>query len=423
MNERHTFILKGHIIYSASPTELKTYEDHYLICEDGKVVGVYDQLPPCYQDKPMTDYGNRLIIPGLVDLHLHAPQYPFMGSGMDMELIPWLNHYAFVEEAKYQDLGYAQSAYSRFVSDLVKSPTTRAVIFATLHVPATQHLMTLLEQSGLDSFVGKVNMDRNSPDTLCETTEDSIAATKDWLGSCQSTRIKPILTPRFVPSCSDDLLAALGQIAKESGLPVQSHLSENKDEIAWVSQLHPRSSCYGNAYEQYGLFGNYSPTIMAHCVHPTEVEMDLLASQGIYVAHCPQSNTNLSSGIAPIRKMLARHIRVGLGTDVAGGASLSLFRAMTDAIQVSKLYRVLCDADCMPLTLAEVFYMATKGGGSFWGAVGSFEPGYAFDALVIDDTSLQTTRHFTLPERLERMIYLATDQNIVAKYVNGISIL
>lgn len=423
MNSNHTFVLKGHIIYSATPTELKTHASSYLVCEQGKVVAIYSQLPPEHQDKPLIDYGDRIIIPGLIDLHMHAPQYPFMGSGMDMELIPWLNHYAFVEEAKYADLTYAQEAYTHFVTDLINSPTTRAVMFATLHVPATQCLMTLLEQSGLHAFVGKVNMDRNSPDTLCEDTAGAIQATHDWLDTCQSTKIKPILTPRFIPSCSEPLLKSLGELAKAMQLPIQSHLSENKDEIAWVQQLHPHASCYGNAYEQYGLLGNYSPTIMAHCVHPTDTELALLATHQVYVAHCPQSNMNLSSGIAPIRKMLDRHIPIGLGTDVAAGASLSLFRAMSDAIQVSKLYRVLVDPSSAPLTVPEVFHMATKGGGSFFGKVGSFEPGYDFDAVVLDDTALLHKRDFTLAERLERLIYLSTPQNIVAKYVSGISIL
>lgn len=423
MGTTHSFVLKGQIIYSPQPTQLITQENGFLICDEGKVAGVFSELPKKYTHLPLIDYGNAIIIPGLIDLHLHAPQYSFIGSGMDMELIPWLNHYAFVEESKYADESYASSAYTYFVNDLVKSPTTRAVIFATLHVPATQILTNLLEQSGLNAFIGKVNMDRNSPDDLCEETTASIEATKTWLSNFKNTRVKPILTPRFIPSCSNPLLDSLGDMAKNLSLPVQSHLSENLAEIKWVQELHPDSSCYGNAYEKYGLFGNYSPTIMAHCVHPSEIELDLIKKHKVYVAHCPQSNINLSSGIAPIRKMLEKDIRIGLGTDIAGGFSLSLFRAMCDAIQVSKLYRILIDSTSTPLTASEVFYMGTKGGGSFWGKVGSFEPEYEFDAVVLDDTSIKGTLNFSLEQRLERLIYLSTNQNIIAKYVNGISIL
>lgn len=387
------------------------------------MVGIFKDLPPKYQDSPFTDYGDAIILPGFIDLHLHAPQYPFAGLGMDMELLPWLQHYAFVEESKYSDLDYALTAYTYFVDALKTSATTRAVIFGTLHVPATLLLMDLLEKSGLHAYVGKVNMDQHSPPSLCETAETSLEATKDWLTQCTHPSIKPILTPRFIPSCTPSLLEQLGELAKTSGLPIQSHLSENKAEVIWVHELHPHTTCYGHAYEQYGLFGNHSPTIMAHCVHPIDTEMDLMEASGIYVAHCPQSNINLSSGIAPIRKMLDRHFRVGLGTDIAGGASLSLFRAMCDAIQVSKLYHVLVDSSASPLTVPEVFYMATKGGGDFFGNVGHFEAGACFDAIILDDSSLKSSRHFTLSERLERLIYLSTPEHIIGKYVNGISIL
>jgi guanine deaminase len=172
-------------------------------------------------------------------------------------------------------------------------------------------------------------------------------------------------------------------------------------------------------YDKYGLFGRSAPAIMAHCVYPEAKELDLILKNGVYVAHCPSSNTNISSGIAPVRKMLDRGLRVGLGSDVAGGFSLSIFRAVSDAVQVSKLYSVLVDASQRPLTLPEAFYMATKGGGSFWGKTGSFEPGYDMSAVVIDDSGFGHSATLTLEQRLERIVYLSTDAQIAAKYVGG----
>ncbi|MGL4737013.1 MAG: amidohydrolase family protein, partial [Cellulosilyticaceae bacterium] len=180
---------------------------------------------------------------------------------------------------------------------------------------------------------------------------------------------------------------------------------------------------YTHTYDTYHLLGKVSPTIMAHCVHLTDEEIELLRTNEVYVAHCPQSNTNLSSGIAPIRHLLQRGVRVGLGSDIAGGCSLSLFRAMCEAIQVSKLYQVLIDSQMAPLTLNEVFYMGTKGGGSFFGKVGSFETGYALDAIILDDSYLRHEEKLTLSQRLERILYLSDDHTLVGKYVDGYPII
>lgn len=425
LKQADDLILRGDILYTPTPTQLMILEKGFLVYQSGEIKGTFQEIPSEYTHLPIKDYGDCLILPGLVDLHLHAPQYPFRGLGMDMELLPWLETYAFVEEAKYSDETYAQTAYSHFVKDLIQSPTTRSVIFATIHLPATYLLMDELEKSGLYAFVGKVNMDRNAPAILCETTDESLATTEQWLMISEKkyTHVKPILTPRFVPSCTDDLLAGLGVLAQKTLLPIQSHLCENISEIAWVRTLHPEQHSYTHTYHAYQLLGNPTPTIMAHCVHLTEEEILLLKNNGVYVAHCPQSNTNLSSGIAPIRHLLQQGIRIGLGSDIAGGSSLSLFRAMCEAIQVSKLYQVLIDQQMPPLTISEVFYMATKGGGSFFGKVGSFEAGYALDAIILDDAHLRHQEKLTLNQRLERLIYLADDRSLVGKYVDGYPIL
>lgn len=420
------FALKGTICYSTGPDHLCIRENHWLICENGKSAGIFSELPDQYKHIPVRDTAGCLIIPGLVDLHLHAPQYGFHGTGMDLELLEWLNTVTFPEEARFSDCSYAEKSYSIFTEELKKSATTRAVIFATLHVKATELLMDLLEDTGLMTFVGKVNMDRNGSPALTEAGPKASAAdTRAWLdhiaGKYQNTR--PILTPRFIPSCSDELMAELSRIQKEYQLPVQSHLSENPGEIAWVQELCPDTKFYGEAYDRFGLFGGDGcPTIMAHCIYSTEEELVLMKKRGVYVAHCPQSNTNLSSGIAPVRHFLDEGLHVGLGTDVAAGFSLSMLRAIADAIQVSKLRWRLVDDTKRPLGLEEAFYMATLGGGSFFGQVGSLEPGYEFDALILDDGNLPHPRPLSPRERLERLVYLADDRNITGKYVSGMKI-
>lgn len=411
--------LKGDFIYTETPERLKAAPNSYLVCVNGKVEGVFPQLPEAYRALPLHDYSGCVIVPGLVDLHLHAPQYANRGIGMDMELLDWLNTYTFPEEAKYGDLTYAEQAYRKFAEDLKNSATTRAAVFGTIHTEATRLLMELLEETGVKAMVGKVNMDRNSPPELCEITERSVEDTERWICECKGRyrNVAPIITPRFVPSCTDELLNALGRLADRYDLPVQSHLSENRSEIAWVKELCPGTSCYGGAYNRWELFGQ-RPTVMAHCVHSTDEELELMRVNGVYAAHCAQSNMNLSSGIAPVKRMLQMGVNVGLGTDIAGGACLSVFRAASDAIQASKLRWAVVDGAYTALTVPEAFYLATKGGGSFWGRVGSFEEGYEFDAVVLDDSGFGGGP-LALEQRLERILYLSDDRNIVAKYVFG----
>ena len=420
------FALKGTIIWSESPTQLSIHENSYLVCENGVCAGVFPTLPEKFAGIPCRNTGDSIIIPGLTDLHLHAPQYSFRSIGMDLELLEWLDTLAFPEESKYADLEYADKAYSIFADDLRKSATTRASIFATLHVPATEHLMKLLNDTGIKALVGKVNMDRNgAPSLQEESAKASADATLKWIEETLSLypNIKPILTPRFTPSCSDDLMKELGEIQRRFHLPVQSHLSENLGEIAWVKELCPDTSFYGEAYDKFGLFGGEDcPTIMAHCVHCPDDEIALMKERGVYIAHCSQSNSNLSSGIAPVRRYLEEGLHIGLGSDIAGGTSLSIFRAMSDAIQTSKLRWRLVDDSLKALTVEEVFYMATKGGGSFFGKVGSFAPGYEFDAVIMDDSALLHPQPLTPKQRLERLIYLSDDRHIQGKYVSGVEL-
>jgi len=418
-------ILKGNICYSKTPQELSITENGFLICEEGVSRGVFNCVPEKYSSFPVKDYSNTLIIPGLVDLHTHAPQYAFRGLGMDMELLEWLKTYTFPEEIKYSDLEYADRAYEMFVNDLSFGATTRACIFATPHVPATIKLMEKLEKSCIVSYVGLVNMDRNCPEELSQKDPGAAAydITKKWIESTNGKfkNTKPIITPRFIPVCSDDLLHSLKELQVMYNLPVQSHLSENTAEVELVGKLCRGVSSYAGAYDKFGLFGSdVVPTIMAHCVWCSDEDKRLLRDNSVYVAHCPQSNTNLSSGIAPVRDYLTRGIRVGLGSDVAGGTHTSIFTIMRDAVQVSKLYFRHVDSSYKPLTVNEAFYLGTAGGGSFFGKAGSFDDGFEFDAVVIDDSKLLSPNLLSLEERFTRMIYLSDEIEIVDKYIRGI---
>lgn len=420
MSKDKVFALKGNIVFTETNKRFTAIEGGYIISKDGIVVGVFKELPEGYSNIEIDDYGEKIIIPGMADLHIHAPQFPYRGLGMDLELLPWLDTYAFKEEAKYANDEYACAAYERFCTALKRSVTSHASVFSTLHVGGTNVLMDLLDKSGMYAYVGKVNMDRNSPDFLIEDTQKSIDDTEGWAKSTSDKyeKIKPVITPRFIPTCTDELMLGLGDIAAKYNAPVQSHLSEAKREIAFVGSLYPNFQSEGEIYDKYGLFGT-TPTVMAHCVYPTDEELDLIAKNGVYIAHCPQANMNIVAGIAPIRKMLDRGIHIGLGSDIAGGFSASILRAISDAIQVSKLYSMVIDDKCKPLTLPEVFYMATKGGGSFFGKTGSFESGYGMNAVVIDDEDFNQGYDFSIEQRLERIVYLSGDRDIFAKYVDG----
>ena len=417
-----SFVLRGQICTSVSMDEIGITENGYLVVEDGLVRGVFRELPGQFAALPLNDRGSCLILPGMTDLHVHAPQFAFRGLGMDMELLEWLNTYTFPEESKYRDLEYAHRAYESFVRHLVHSTTTRASIFATIHVPATLHLMELLEQSGLRTYVGKVNMNRNCPPYLRElSTNHSLRDTERWIQETKDAfqRTKPILTPRFIPSCTDDLMFGLARLREQYDLPVQSHLSENYSEIDWIRELCPKSKFYGDAYDQFGLFGGGYPCIMAHCVHSSEAEEERMLQNGVFVAHAPESNMNLSSGVAPISRYLKHGLHVGLATDVAGGSHENLLRAMAHAIQASKLRWRLYDQDVPPLTFDQAFYIATMGGGEFFGKVGTFAAGYELDAVVLDDASLDHPQELSVRDRVERAAYLADDRNITAKFVAG----
>lgn len=416
------FVLKGNFCFSEAADRICVMPGAYLVCENGLVTGVFETLPERYAALPLTDFGDKLVVPGFSDLHLHAPQFAYRGMGMDLELLDWLNTYTFPQEARYADLEYAERSYEIFTRALRRSATTRAALFATIHRPATTLLMEKMEASGLITYVGRVNMDCNCPDYLRDLDVDAaLADTEAWIETARNrfTNTKPIITPRFVPTCSARMLAGQRRLVEKYDLPVQSHLSENLSEIAWVKELFPDSDFYGQVYDRFGLFGGDHPCIMAHCVHSNPEEVALMKKNGVYVAHSPLSNSNIASGIAPTVHYMQEGLNVGLASDVAGGESEDLFRTIIETLRVSKLRWRLVDQSVPQMTVEQVFYLATMGGGSFFGKVGSFLPGYEFDAIVLDDSSIETPLELDIRARLERCLSLADDRHIAAKFVRG----
>ncbi len=328
---------KGDIVFAPTPDRFEVVEDGYVIVDGGTVQQVCGSLPAGMDDMTVVDRSGHLIIPAFNDLHVHAPQYPFAGLGFDHELLPWLERYTFKAESAYADIDVADRWYRRFLTRLWNNGTLRFSAFATLHNESTLHLMELCQESGLRPVVGKVNMDRNSPEYLVEDTDASLSGTEELIE--QAKRRAPdigfIVTPRFVPSTTPELMAGLGQIVERHHLPVQSHLDENRGEIQWVHELHPDIPTYAEVYEHYGLMPD-GRTIMAHCVWLTDREREMLKKHDVWLAHCPQSNLNLTSGIMPVRRNLDYGLKIVIASDVAAGNDSAMNRQIVMAIEASK---------------------------------------------------------------------------------------
>ena len=394
---------------------------------------------------------SQFVIPGFIDTHIHAPQFVFTGTGYDLTLLQWLEKYTFPREAAFKSSDYAKECFHKVVRRTAMCGTTTACYFATTHLEASKTLADVVDRVGQRAFIGKVNMDRNSPDYYTETTEESIESTLKIIeyiqGHLKSPLITPVLTPRFVPSCTPELMKALGDIAAKHNLPIQSHLSETPSELEWVASLHPEAHSYTDVYDRFGLLT--SRTLMAHCVHLSRQERDLLRDRQVGISHCPSSNFCLHSGVMNLRRLLQEgHHKIGLGTDVAGGYSPSIMDAMRQAIIASKVIHVdsrerLSEAKKSgklnqevegefqmfePLSFSEAFYLGTLGGAKVLGIekiVGNFEPGKSFDALIIDiagdgrKTTVETFSHDDPISIFEKFIYLGDDRNIADVYVGS----
>ena len=412
-------ILKGTVVSAPALGRLEVTEGGYLVAEDGVIQGVFPVLPEQYAGREVEDFGNDLILQSFADLHLHAPQYPMLGMGMDLPLLDWLNAYALPTEARFADPGYAREVYGRLARELIENGTTRVCMFSSLHTDATLILMEELEKAGVTGYVGKVNMDRNNlPGVLEETTESSMAETLRWLDACRDFHlVKPILTPRFTPSCSNELMAFLGKLSAERNLPVQSHLSENQAEVAWVKELHPDCGQYWETYAKYGLWNDR--TVMAHCVWSDARERAAMKEAGVTVVHCADSNQNICSGVAPVRVMLQEGLKVALGSDIAGGDELHMFDVVASAVRASKARRILDGWETDFLTVAEGWYLGTSAGATYFGEQPGFAPGNPLHALVLSDSDLPQPHPLTPAERLERAVYLRQKDAIQAVWSAG----
>lgn len=411
-------LIKGHIIEAKSFGDPEITENGYLVAEQGVVLGVYSILPEKYNGLPVADYSNQLVLQSFCDMHLHAPQYPMLGMGMDLPLMDWLKTYTFQTEAQFSDLEFARSTYRRLAHELVKNGTTRVCIYSSTHTDATLILMEELERAGIHGYVGKVNMDRDSG-ACQEETKESERETLRWLEGCaRFTRIKPILTPRFTPSCTNELLDWLGKLAEKQRLYVQSHLSENYKEIELVKRLHPDCEQYWQTYDKYCLWTDH--TIMAHCVHSDAREQQAMIDRNVLCVHCPDSNINICSGFAPVRQMKNRGVWLALGSDIAGGAQLPMLQVIAGCLRMSKARAIATEGAEPFLTVGEAYYLATSAGARYFGDADGFAPGNPLHAVVLDETALPpSARPLSVKERFERAVYLADDRNIAAVYGGG----
>lgn len=411
-------IIKGNFIYTPSIDNIVIKENEYLLIENNKIVCFFKELPYEYSKENVIDYGQAIIIPAFTDLHIHAPQFINRGIGFDKELLPWLQKYIFPVEKNYVDVEFAEYAYKLFINRLWAVGTMRFSAFATLHKESTLKLMELTEMSGLCAYIGKVNMDRNSPSYLCENTEKSLFETEDLINKCSDFRnVNYIITPRFVPSTTERMMKGLGLLANKYDLPIQSHLSENLDEVAWVRQLHPNIQTYTDVYKEFGLIRK-NKTIMAHSIYLSDKEKEILRDENVMIAHCAQSNQNLSSGIMKLRDYIDNGLKCCIASDIAGGHTPNMNKNIASTIELSKVNSIINHSE-RSLCLPEALFLATKQSGSFFGKVGSFESGYDFDALVIDNNDMNNIFARTPFEKLEQFIYDGDDRNIVVRYCNG----
>ncbi|KAF9500518.1 Metallo-dependent hydrolase [Pleurotus eryngii] len=404
----------------------------------------------------------EFLMPGFVDTHTHAPQVPNMGSGQQHELLDWLDNVTFPMEANFADVEFARETYVEVVRRVINCGTTMCCYYGTLHVEATKILAEIIHVKGQRAFVGKCNMDRNSPDYYVEPSpEASVAGARELITYIRSLPpsphtttplVHPILTPRFAISCTSPLLSSLQSLAlSDPALAIQTHISENPSEIAFTLSLFPNASSYAQVYDSFSLLREN--TILAHAVHLQDEEKQLIKERKAGISHCPTSNFNLSSGVAPVGDLLDRGIKVGLGTDVSGGFSPSILTAVQHASIASKVIAMNArDTSAVKdgtfanraLTIPALLYLATMGGAEVCcldKQIGNFSVSKSFDALIINvgkdnanpaavwgephpprkggNHTKPKSKKEELDGWLEKFLFCGDDRNIRRVYVQG----
>ena len=409
-------------VTSTNPLRYEYLVDGVLLVEDGKIKDIGPaqrflqagfHLAVCQHDP---DY---LIVPGFIDTHVHSPQLDIIGSYGE-QLLDWLNKYTFPAEARYADVTYAATSAVAFLDSLLDAGTTTALVFATSHLQATDQLFEAADEKGMRLIAGKVLMDQNALPEILDTAVGGIADSETLINKWHGAgRLGYAITPRFAGSSSVQQLQLAGELHKKyPDTWVQTHLSENCDEIDWVAQIHPDTSDYLNAYEKYELVGERS--VFAHCLHLTESERRRLADAGGKVAFCPSSNMFLGSGLLDFEQLKRDEIDVSLATDVGAGTSLSMLRTMGEAYKV-------CQIRDYSLSSMEAFAMSTLGNAQCLHLdkyIGNFEVGKEADFLMLDPnatdlSSRRTGLSETIEDELFVMMTIGDERTVVATYVEG----
>jgi guanine deaminase len=398
------------------------HEDGLLLVEDGHVVacGDYEALRDLVGDAPVEDLTGKLITPGFIDTHIHFPQVDIIAAH-GAQLLDWLEQHTFPAEAAFADPAHAAEAATFFVDELLRNGTTTALVFGSVHKGSVEALFRVALERDMRLIAGKSLMDRNAPDGLTDTVESSRADMEsliaDWHGK---GRLGYAVTPRFAISCSDAQLAMAGEVlAKNPGVWMQTHLSENQREIDETAALFPAAKDYLDVYDGFGLVGPRS--VFAHCVHLQGEAFQRLAAKGSAVAFCPTSNLFLGSGLFPLEEACAHGVKVGIGTDVGAGTTFSILHTLGEAYKVGQLRGAALDP-------FHALYLATLGGAralDLGDRIGNLAPGKEADFLVLDlaATPLLERRlagDRSLENRLFALTVLGDDRVVERTYLAGV---
>lgn len=400
-------------------------EDGLLVVDsEGKVcaAGAYAGLHKQFALLPTQHFKGRIIAPGFVDMHVHYPQIDVIGSPAD-GLLPWLEHYTFPEEKRYIAGEYAAQAATFFIAELLRNGVTTALTFATSHVASVNAMFEAADTAGLRIITGKCLQDRHCPDGVRDQTEQSLIDTESliqrWHGRGARGQLGYAITPRFAPTCSDAQMRGMGELAaKYPEVWIQSHVSENADEIAWVRELYPQDASYLSVYDRFGLLREKS--VYAHCIHFSDADRALMRERGAAAAVCPTSNLFLGSGNFDFAAAQDQGMAHGLASDVGGGTSFSPFKTMLAAHYVSRSSSRSNGRAKQPISLSPQYllWLHTAGAAQalgLQGVVGNLQPGCDADFVILNPLATpllarRTARAASLDELLFAMIVLGDDR-------------